>query len=1185
MYLSKLELHGFKSFADRTTLQFAPGVTAIVGPNGCGKSNIVDAVRWVIGEQRARVLRSNKMENIIFNGTSKRRQLGLAQVMLTIENTRGVLPTEYSEVTLGRRLYRSGESEYLLNGVKCRLRDIVDLFMDTGMGAGAYSVIELKMIEDILSDNAQDRRHLFEEAAGITKYKLRRAQTLRKLGSTQNDLDRLRDLIEEIEKNVRRLKRQARKASRYKELKEHLQYLELALSQLEYNRLSEHIDQLHTSRTQLNDQITQQTSQLATAEAQLEAAQKTLVDREQHLAIRQQALNVHLEQERALESDRRLEEQSLQTAQRDQQRITRAQADAEQRRAQLERNHHQLTSAFEQAKPALASANEALEEAQAERDRLRQAADAQQAIVQTLRQKERQAVNAQAEAQRRLDRVANRLDLHTEEQNRLQHEADLLDTSAEDLAATVRHQSSTLEAAQIRVDEAKADLQAVEQAVVEHEAVLEKARTVLRQTEQQRAAIRAEAQVLESLVTSYEDFSDAVQFLATTPSWRTDELLTVADVLGCDAENRVALDAVLGEAASYIVVAQEQDVRQALALLRQEQRGQATFLVLERLGSLPELEEPPLFPRLRDHVRVANPIYAPLADLLLHGWYLTDTLENAEDALSTLPETSRVVAQTGEWLSTQGLVHGGSLKQTAAPTSSRLDRREQWAHVQHQQAELATAYEHHQAGVQEAEEALQALSIATARQAVADAEREAAHAEKTYTRAVYEQETHQRRQETLAQRIRESQGLIETAETDVRLLRDRVAEANTETHELHQNRAAAEVTFQEADRSRRLASEQFNEANIAAVQARNRYDNVERDLERTQRAQANVDAQMRQHTDDLTHLRAVIASAQETIQALSRQLHTAQNERVSLQESAQQAETARTQTRASISETEMQLRTIRRDRETLMRQENAQAVRLTELQTRTDELLRHLKEDFGVSLVDDTIEIEADFVEKQARTEVLDLRKTIRGLGPINELALETYEEEKSRLDFLTKQLNDLESAEHTLLETIREINTTATARFEETFSQIQLHFGRIFEELFGETASAELLLVDPKDPLETPIDIKAKPRGKKPSTIAQLSGGEKTLTATALLFAIYLVKPSPFCILDEVDAPLDDANIDRFMNLIRAFSDETQFILVTHNKRSMELADRLYGVTMQEQGISKLVSVAFDEAETVTES
>ena len=411
MYLSKLELHGFKSFAEKTVLQFDPGVTAIVGPNGCGKSNIVDAVRWAIGEQRARVLRSEKMENVIFNGTAKRRPLGLSEVLLTVENTRGVLPTEYAEVTLGRRLYRSGESEYLLGGVPCRLKDITDLFMDTGMGAGAYSVIELKMIEEILSENAADRRRLFEEAAGITRYKLRRRQALSKLDTTQADLNRLRDLTEEIERRVRSLKRQARKAARYNELAAQRDARMLALARWEYNALETEQHELASDRQTLQDETKAYTASLAGYEADLEALQKQFTDQEQDRAARAHRLAEHLETVRRLDADRRVAEERLGTSRRDAERACQEQQEADVRREELAQTQRRLHDEQEAALPKVEATSEALSEARHARDRTQAEAEAQRENLATIRRQVQKAEAVRSEQRRRQDRLVSRIEV------------------------------------------------------------------------------------------------------------------------------------------------------------------------------------------------------------------------------------------------------------------------------------------------------------------------------------------------------------------------------------------------------------------------------------------------------------------------------------------------------------------------------------------------------------------------------------------------------------------------------------------------------------------------------------------------------------------------------------------------------------------------------------------------------
>lgn len=1185
MYLSKLELHGFKSFAERTVLQFDPGITAIVGPNGCGKSNIVDAVRWVIGEQRARILRSEKMENVIFNGTSKRRPLGMAEVVLTVENTRGVLPTEYTEVQLGRRLYRSGDSEYLLNGVQCRLKDITDLFMDTGMGAGAYSVIELKMIEDILSENAEDRRRLFEEAAGITKYKLRRRQTLGKLDSTQADLTRVRDLTEEIGKRVRSLKRQAEKAGKYRGWAVRLKELELQLARVEYQRLSEQESQLQAELSALRQQIDQAMQAELREEATLEKLRLELVKREQALAERQRALNRHLETMRSVETDHRLAQERFETAQRDLERTERDLEDTERRRAAAATEAERLHAELAAADPALAEATAALEQAQAERDHTRTAVEAERRLLDDLRRDEQQAADEHAGLRRLLDRLVNRMELLEREAERTQHDIDEAQRAAADLTTRRAAAAEQLEAARAAAAEARTALDAAERERAACQEAVAAADEALRQVERQREAVAAEVQLLDSLVSSYEEFPDTVRFLAAAPGWTPSALRTVADVLACNAEDRIALDAALGAFASCVVVQTEAEARQAVGLLRREQKGQATFIVLDRLSHGGPLPEPVIqaggvtATSLRSAVRTAAPAFDALADLLLHDVYVVDTLEEARTAAGDAPAFARFVARTGEWTDARGLLHGGSEQAAPSPVAGRLGRREQLDAARETLAALDAEQQRCAATLEAAREALAAVPYAARREALAQAERAVTDAEKAHARIAYEHEMQARRRAELDARAAASAEELATGrgEAERRAAAVREAEQHLETQRAA--RAAAEQAFQSAEAAHRTALGRFNEASIAAVQARNRHDNLARDHERARTQITNLAAQAEAHRAHLARLAEVIATTRTQHAELASRLQALRETQRQLEEGVAYTEEAVRQAREAIANVEAGLRNQRRSREELARAENQRAVRLAEVQTRRNDLEADLREHEGISLADDTIEVAPDFDERAARAEVHELRQQIRALGAVNELALEAYEEENTRYEFLLTQQKDLEEAEGKLLEAIDEINTTASQRFAETYAAIEANFKRIFEHLFGTDAAAHLEMLRPDDPLETPIEIHARPKGKRPSSISQLSGGEKTLTAIALLFAIYLVKPSPFCILDEVDAPLDDANVERFMRLIREFSVDTQFILVTHNKRTMEAADRLYGITMQEQGVSRLVGVKFDEA------
>ena len=1186
MYLSKLELQGFKSFADDTTLTFDPGVTTIVGPNGCGKSNIVDAIRWVIGEQRPTVLRSEKMENLIFNGTADRRPLGMAEVELTIENTDGVLPTEYAEVTIGRRLFRDGTSEYLMNGTTCRLKDITDLFMDTGMAADAYSVIELKMVDELVSGSTEDRRRMFEEAAGITRYKMRRRQALRKLDSTQSDLERIRDLTDEVSTQVERLERQAEKAQRYQEAETELRRLELLLAQVEYDRLTERRADLNEQEADHAEKAEVLADDEEATEVRLQRLRETLAEQEDTLQERREALQEHRARVRELEAEQRLQRERLTRAREDRDEAEQAQQEARERRAALTDEVERLESALEQARPALDEAETALDDARDERDAAKAAAGELRETVRQHREAAEEAEDEHAERRRALDQRTNRQELLEEEQRRARTQFDDLAEKIDALDARIDEAEADREAAAADLEEARSALADATAERTDRQDALEAAREELRERERRLDAAEAEVELLEGLVGSYDEFSDPVQFLAGEDLF--DDLYTVADVLGCDDDVRVALDAALGDLASCVVVPTVEEARAAVDRLREADEGQTSFLVLDRLPDTPpSASSPEDAVPLREAVRTMDPAYEPLADVLLHDCYLVDTLDEAEalaESAQAPAGSARIFARTGEWVDARGVLRGGSRQEDVSPAASRLGRREQLQRAREQHATLQAACEEQEAAVAEAEAALDEIDLAAHESAVEDAESALAEAEQRLERLRYERESTEERRAELRERLDEIEEELADHESRVQDLQEKVEAAEATVAQRRQERAEAEDALAAAEEREREAVDAFSEAQVAAVEARNRVENLEQDLERAREQIDELDRQTGERTATLEDLEATIEEALDTQAELDEQIEAVREERESHDQSVAAAEEALQETKSEIEEVESRLRTIRREREAALEQKNEAAVGLTKVETRTQDLLESMKADFDRDLAEDPVSVPDDFDEGEAQSEVKSLRGTLNAFGDVNPLALEEYEEERERLDFLQEQKTDLEEAEDTLLDTIQEINAKASERFMETFDEIKESFGTIFTELFGEGASAKLQLEDPDDPIDSAIEIVAKPRGKRPVTLDQLSSGEKALTATALLFSIYLVKPSPFCVLDEVDAPLDDANVERFMDLVRRFEDDTQFILVTHNQRTMDLSDRMYGVTMEEQGVSKLVGVEFDEAAQLTE-
>ncbi len=1177
MYLSKLELHGFKSFAERTVVDFSQGVTAVVGPNGCGKSNIVDAVRWVIGEQRARILRSEKMENIIFNGTNSRRALGMAEVLLTIVNDKGILPVEYSEVTIGRRLFRSGESEYLLNGVQCRLKDITDLFMDTGMGAGAYSVIELKMIEDILSENAQDRRTLFEEAAGITKYKIRRGQTIRKLNSTQGDLNRVRDIVDELEKRVRSLQRQAQKASRFKKLDDRLRHLTLSLAVVEHRKLATEDTELKQLIADLKDQVDTLTAQLSAVEADYEALRTSHIEREQEVVSAQTDLSTHTEMIRSAEADLRLNRERINALERDQARAAEDERLSEVRFLSLEKELLKTAKELKAAEPKAVSASEKLDTARNERNAADLSVQNARNDLQSLAHEERSAREQLSERTRTVDRLHSRIEVTEQDLLEIEKDCIVRENAVVEVEERVGTLSQVVDSNRVRLDESKTNLESTRAELSRKMEVVSDLESSLRSVERRFDASVAEVALLESLLDSYEEFSEPVQFLAGDDQWTEGRLQTVSDILTAQDRYRPALEAALGSYADCIVVDDEASALRAIVRLRDTDKGRATFILLDRIcsdGNFSTETGDEDHQSILRYVSVVSDRYKPLAKALLKSSFIVQDLNSV--TLKNLP-VGRYFNLIGEWVDSTGLLHAGSDGYSSSPATARMSRREQHEEAVATREGLEKEIIHLKDQLSAARNDADAISLAVPEEVVRTLSESLTEAEKAHSRGVYEREVLLRRRTEVFHRRDALTQARTTASTEIEAIESGLEELRLSVKTLTARHADNEESFKTLENDSRNAFSLFNEANILAVQTKNRFDNLLNDRVRIEGDLKRLEEEAATRSSLVATFATQRADADSNAKSLESEIKVMMAKRGEYDARVSKTRDALMEIKVAISDMEARLRDLRRERERAMTSESEQSVRRAQISTRLTDLVESMLEDFDLDLSTCKIQIDNDFDEAEARSEIQELRSKVRNLGPVNALALESFEEEQERLEFLHTQMSDLEHAESTLRETIGEINQTASTRFNETFEEVRTNFNSLFAELFGADASADLILKEPNDPLESPIEILAKPRGKKPSVLAQLSGGEKTLTAIALLFSIYLVKPSPFCILDEVDAPLDDANIIRFMHLIRTFAESTQFVLVTHNKRTMEAADRMYGITMPETGISRLVGVTFE--------
>ena len=1179
MYLSKLEILGFKSFAQKVNLSFDAGLTAIVGPNGCGKTNVVDAIRWALGEQRPTTLRSDKMEDVIFNGTKNRKPLSMAEVSLTIENTKGILPTEFSEVTITRRVYRSGESEYYLNRTLCRLKDIRDLFMDTGMGSDAYSVIELKMIETILSDRADERRRLFEEAAGVTKYKHRRKEAYRRLESVQRDLTRVHDIVREVQKAVNSLERQAHKAERYNEFAKNLQSLETTLLAREYASVVTKIAPLQEQRNVAVTEKNRIDVGLSQEEALLDVLRTEMSEVEDRLgeiqgALTEQQTKLHqLERTIATSTERR---RSL-TANIE--RYEKEKIDLREQQEVLIRKQEELGVKTVGIQQALAVAEEQYEKKKAELDQFegqlnakRSEMKAHQDRVIALLHEISNLRNREGQVRARIENIRGRIEYTAEENVVAGHDIEKnseLVTRLTSEDRELRRQHAEAEVKVHQMEERKAELQ-------------QEIETLRNRDYELRSSMdrkQAKMDFLKGLVENLDGYSEGARFLVQNEEWKKTVETTVGEAITVDSRYRVAIEAALGEAYGYVVVETTEHAYSAIDYLKKNQRGKATFVCLDRL------------PKLMNHrpLRIEPGVVGWASTLVhthekyreLYQVLLDDTLVvidvSAARQIMAQERGIRCVTVDGEIVSDRGIVRGGSVRQDEGGHIGQHSQLEELGEelrgLQGQRSKL-------QEEIQEKNLELNRIDIRHLVEEARAIEQQMTSVEVRIAQLEFEKK---RASENIERNNVESQKLqveIQTLKEELGALLPGVDRLEQEKAEAERQSGAAASELETMEALWNEYSRIANEANVQVLSLKSEERSVQQERDYAATTVKTLAASFDQRTHDIAGAREEIEFIAIDVQETEELVVSAREEFAGLTAKKKALDAEVSDKRGQVHEIELKLKDERLKHEGSLKAAHDLEFKIQELTMKAENLKQRAKEEFEMELEVQTFDDNEEFDFHAAREEVRGLKEKIRTLGPVNFAAFDEYKSEKERLDFVNAQKNDLIESEKTLLTTIDEINTTAQRQFTETFEKIREYFIITFKGLFDEGDECDLKLEEGVDPLEARIEITAKPRGKRPTSIDLLSGGEKTLTAIALLFAIYLVKPSPFCILDEVDAPLDDSNIDRFTRILRKFSDNTQFIVVTHNKRTMEATNALYGVTMEEEGISKLVSVRFHETE-----
>ncbi len=1183
MILKSLEIQGFKSFPDKTTLSFGSGITAVVGPNGSGKSNISDAVRWVLGEQSSKTLRGSKMEDVIFNGTSQRKAVGFAEVSLIINNRGRVLDFDADDVKVTRRYYRSGESEYLLNNATVRLKDVQLLFMDTGLGRDGYSIIGQGRIDDIVASRSDERREIFEEAAGIAKYRYRKNEAERRLRSAEENLLRLRDILQELEERVGPLKTQSEKAKKYLEYAQEKKGLEIGVWLKTIDRSREMLRELD--------------SRLELARTQYDTAGEAMDETERELeALVESARSLEAELETIRTEIARLEEEAVRCdgnadlvrndREHNEENIARICGDCE----QAELGHQQLEETVAEREAEIAAKQEQIAEAERQQVALaeeweallqsneqvsgrieelnRQAADFA-AQLSDIRVRSVTGESSLSEITLRVSQLTASLAGQTEQREALRAEVEALRADAERQAEIIAQLQNAARGYEMRLTSRTARLETARQ---------EADRLTLDVEEKQRRI-----HLLEEMERNLEGFSHSVRIVAKQA--QRGELRgvrgPVSRLIHTDGDYALAIETALGGAAQHIIVDREEDAKRGIAYLKDSKNGRATFLpiasirgnVLKEKG----LEDEPGFVGIASELVKTEKEYQEIADYLLGRVAVAEDLDYAVVIARKYGYKFRVVTLDGQVVNAGGSLSGGSHVKEAG----LLSRRSEIEKLEVQRKKL----EEKEAQAREALKGLQ-QEVSAVQAELSGIQAELTTAQEDNIRLEGEQTRVQGLLDACAATVEAESREIAELNARAEECRRSMADAEQQTAAVTQQKEALEQELatldggrQQLAAEREQLAERMSEQKLAVVGFNKEIEGIRTAIAELRSRQADQDGARLQ--------------MQETIAALR-----VRSEELTAQEALlrEQAEHLRTQARESENRVQelQQKRLADEARQTNLRQQNRGKLEERELlgrevarleekcaaaQKETDDILNRLYEEY--ELTRSEAEQQAAVIEDMglATHRLTELKNKIRALGSVNVEAIEEYREVSERYEFLSTQVQDVEVSREELLKLIGDLTSQMKDMFMDRFRQINMQFGEVFRDLFG-GGKAELVLTDPEDILNSGIEMHAQPPGKVILNMDALSGGEKALVATALLFAILKVTPSPFCMLDEVEAALDDVNVDRYAQYLRRMCDKTQFIVITHRRGTMEEADVLYGVTMQEQGISKLLELRASEVE-----
>jgi chromosome segregation protein len=1214
MHLQSLELLGFKSFADKTLLNFHEGVTAIVGPNGCGKSNVLDAVRWVLGEQSAKSLRGDEMADVIFNGSETRKPVGFAEVSLTFSDCAEELGIDWHDVRVTRRVYRDGNSEYLLNKISCRLRDIQSLFADTGIARAAYSMMEQGKIDMILSSRPEDRRAVFEEAAGVTKYKTQKREALRKLEATEANLLRIGDIIKEVKRQIGSLQRQAGKARRYQALHDDLRVLDthysrkqlevleadLAHCQVETARLGESEDSARAKIDAGENDLAEQRRALEEIDAQIAGSRSEL----QHL---ESEINAHRNR---IQFNRQRAEELNELIERSRNDI----AVAETKREQQGKEIQEANALIEKTSEALQTKETELNQLTGRLSDLRTERSEHESKLETQQKAATEIESRIADLEEEISGLKIRRETTEENRCGLDTAISNIETARSRIQDETTAARATAENLQNRLDRCRGAVQSSEETLRHHQQLVASMEKELAAIERGQAEKESRLEILRQLNEEGEGLGEGSQAVlkGLHDQSRIKPALAGALVANLDVDQNFipAIEAALGRNLQAIVLKDAQLAPEIIAALKEKKLGQAA-LVIPQLGNGTTKERVKRAPEKSlgwaiDKVKAPEPL-APLVAQLLHNVAI---FQNLDDALTAKKNHSEIAAATlsGELISTEGVVFGGS-RETSA--DSLLERKARMSALDRECSEIRKQRD---ALLKECNDARAALEKAGSELEQARRDYEVAEREKSdsdnrilfLTRELQEGEQKQTQvrseQTTLARQI-------QAADERIAKLEDELAGEHATLAANQGEQEILRTAQNDIARRENEAMEQLNELRLTLATERQRYEHLIAQRQPMSARDAELAEAIATRQAEITNFEKRLTAQAEESRTAESAIEKQTGQRADLEGALTALVEQRRERSTTMNEAESNLRTIRNSLNDLRDSRSKEQVRQAELQLRIDNLTERVSRRYQINLREFSPDQPA--FEKTLRAQLKrndkaeggapampgsselvipsdvekligDLRTQLDNMGPVNLDAVHEYDELEERHKFLEAQNNDLTSSRRELLDVIAQINSTTKKLFGETFAQVRINFREMFEELFG-GGRADLSLLDENDPLNCGIEISAKPPGKQLQSVSLLSGGERSMVAVALLFAIYMVRPSPFCILDEVDAAMDEGNINRFVRVLDRFIEQSQFIIITHNKRTIAKADVLYGVTMEERGVSKLVGMKLTAPQQVS--